>query len=979
MRPLFFVPLVISMSALFGGGFGPAPRAEASHFTVPATTATILAERTIVLPEVVSFHSIGCRGIPPERTCEEAAFDFKAASGIAFDGSDFWVQSVQGLACAEQCVSLCRSGQAAALSKGQVADPDLCEAYNAEAAIHRLTNEGVPISASKVDTMAAAGEYSFLKGMAWDSSENVLWGYDNDEDTGHIFKIDPSSGAVSAFSVGAIPPDCCRIRGIAYDWTTDSLWVLKSGRFIFSVININKQGGLIEGSPDLRAFGFGLTFDGEHLWSAATGFPTRLLEKDMQGNIITTLELDHDQQEVDIAYDDNTFFPQCAIWNSRAVFFSHRIIQTAYEVPCGVRPEADLRIAKTASRSNVDPGEALTYTIEVTNDGPNEVRGYTITDHLPTGAAYVADDCGGALSTQGKIFRTAPLPAGSAFSCQVTVTVTDLAPAVLVNTAEVDSLHIDPKTSNNVASAAVNVAPTDLYVTKSASVEVVSPGDVLTYTVEFGNNGPGDLIVGTNASDRLPTGVTFLSTDCPGRGPRLGSLQLRVGPLSAGGPPQVCHVSVQVNEDAPDELVNTASIHLPPRARDRDPDLSNNTATVVTQVRTYQCGFQPNGLDTCILQKGDILLRRTPNLEIYGYWEHVGQYVGDGNTVDALPTGGVQFVNVDEAYGTADDWAIVRITDPVKAEVAVEFSKGMVGTGYGFLNLAQILINPFLDIRDDVSFGVYCSQLVYLGGKVAALDLDSETWSFNRAVTPDEIYLDDDVVLVDQKPGVTRSTIRVESPVDLLLVDAEARAAGTDPATGTTLSEIPGLLYSGPDAEPEYFSVENLDGPWALQLSGVGSGPFTLVIENIERGNYHTASVTGAAFPGSLTTYLIRNPGQGPAFTQVIDIDIKPGSEPNSVNLGSGGVIPVAVLSTPTFDAATVDPFSITLEGGAVQLKGKSGNAGSLEDVDGDGHLDLVIHIMDWTLVEGSTIATLTGHTLDGIPIQGSDSVRIVP
>ena len=39
-----------------------------------------------------------------------------------------------------------------------------------------------------------------------------------------------------------------------------------------------------------------------------------------------------------------------------------------------------------------------------------------------------------------------------------------------------------------------------------------------------------------------------------------------------------------------------------------------------------------------------------------------------------------------------------------------------------------------------------------------------------------------------------------------------------------------------------------------------------------------------------------------------VPIDIKPGSYPNSINPNAGGVIPVAILTTDTFDASTVDP-----------------------------------------------------------------------
>jgi hypothetical protein len=110
-----------------------------------------------------------------------------------------------------------------------------------------------------------------------------------------------------------------------------------------------------------------------------------------------------------------------------------------------------------------------------------------------------------------------------------------------------------------------------------------------------------------------------------------------------------------------------------------------------------------------------------------------------------------------------------------------------------------------------------------------------------------------------------------------------------------------------------------------------------------------------------------------------VEIDIKPGSDPNCFNSDEKGVIPLAILGSADFDAATVDPFTVSLDGAEVRLKGKSGNAGSLEDVNGDGVQDLVVQIIDeGGYSPGDSVATLSGLTFDGITIEGEDSICIV-
>jgi hypothetical protein len=94
--------------------------------------------------------------------------------------------------------------------------------------------------------------------------------------------------------------------------------------------------------------------------------------------------------------------------------------------------------------------------------------------------------------------------------------------------------------------------------------------------------------------------------------------------------------------------------------------------------------------------------------------------------------------------------------------------------------------------------------------------------------------------------------------------------------------------------------------------------------------------------------------------------------------LGSKGVLPVAVLSTATFSARTVNPSSV--------LFGATGNEAvpvksAFEDVNHDRRPDLVLHfrVEQTGIRPKDTAAILTGATWDGTIVIGQDSIRTVP
>jgi len=108
-----------------------------------------------------------------------------------------------------------------------------------------------------------------------------------------------------------------------------------------------------------------------------------------------------------------------------------------------------------------------------------------------------------------------------------------------------------------------------------------------------------------------------------------------------------------------------------------------------------------------------------------------------------------------------------------------------------------------------------------------------------------------------------------------------------------------------------------------------------------------------------------------------VAIDIKPGSDPNSINCEKlKGTIPVAILTTEDFDATQVDPTTGRfIPGYATEVHG----AGHLDDVDGDGDQDMLFHfdLSQTGITCGQTDATIIARTLDK-DVFGSDAINSV-
>ena len=126
-----------------------------------------------------------------------------------------------------------------------------------------------------------------------------------------------------------------------------------------------------------------------------------------------------------------------------------------------------------------------------------------------------------------------------------------------------------------------------------------------------------------------------------------------------------------------------------------------------------------------------------------------------------------------------------------------------------------------------------------------------------------------------------------------------------------------------------------------------------------------------------------------------VGVDIKPASCPNPLNVGSKGVVSVAILGIEEFDVATVDPASIRLEGVA-PLRWDwedvatpfEGELCDCHELGPDGYSDLTLKFNTQEVIDalgevsdGETLVlTLTGKLLEehsGTPITGQDCVVI--
>ncbi len=198
----------------------------------------------------------------------------------------------------------------------------------------------------------------------------------------------------------------------------------------------------------------------------------------------------------------------------------------------------------------------------------------------------------------------------------------------------------------------------------------------------------------------------------------------------------------------------------------------------------------------------------------------------------------------------------------------------------------------------------------------------------------------------------------------------------------------PDRTCPGINRNPVLGSLQNNGGPTQTMALGVGSAAIDVgnaaACAASPVNNLDQRGVTRPQGAGCDIGAVEQQPAGAPRPPSPwVDIDIKPGSDPNTINCrNANALITVAILTTGSFDATTVDPRTVRFAGAAeTHVHKQTGEAiRHVEDVNGDGKADLVFHFRlgSTRLTCESRAGMLWGRTLAGQFIWGIGSVRMV-
>lgn len=276
---------------------------------------------------------------------------------------------------------------------------------------------------------------------------------------------------------------------------------------------------------------------------------------------------------------------------------------TGTSVPGGT--QADVSIVKTGPAS-APPDTDVTYTITLTNNGPNDASNVSWTDTLPnsspagfpmTFVSFTQNsgptfNCGSPGTTTTCTIATFPNGSTATFTLVGHVPAGSTGKSYS-NVATVTSDN-DPNSENDSSETALVVSSSDLGVGKTAPATAIA-GSTFDYTITLSNGGP-DAATDASFSDTLPAGITFVS------------LTQDTGPAANcnGGPIVACTVPVLGNGQS---AQFTITVQAAPTIANGT--VVNNTANATSSSADTNSNNNSSSANTTINTQADVGVVKT--------------------------------------------------------------------------------------------------------------------------------------------------------------------------------------------------------------------------------------------------------------------------------------------------------------------------------------------------------------------------------
>ncbi|MDA0139021.1 DUF11 domain-containing protein [Solirubrobacter deserti] len=258
---------------------------------------------------------------------------------------------------------------------------------------------------------------------------------------------------------------------------------------------------------------------------------------------------------------------------------------------------ADVVLEKRATSSPIVPGEDVTFSLRVTNNGPSTAVNETITDKLPAEVTFTSASPGCNEASGTVTCAVGDLAVGASKTFTITGQVASSLTSCLRNTATTAGATLDPNTSNNSSTICVPiVARSAVSMTKTASTQTVpAGGGQVMYTLVVRNNGPSD-DPDVKVTDPLPAGLTLVAAEASQGSCTTANNRVAcdLGALRNGGSAQVL---VTTNTTAaPGCITNTAQA----QGSRSDPAADDNRASAVVCVPAVPAAPAPEAFDLAV-------------------------------------------------------------------------------------------------------------------------------------------------------------------------------------------------------------------------------------------------------------------------------------------------------------------------------------------------------------------------------------------